>query len=97
MIGALAVSLVACVSTPQPPVIKTVEVDHPVAVPCIDAMPEQQMFMPVADLLALPNGQAVNVLRAERPVRDAYEKLLEDTLKACVQQPGVSGVDSPAK
>lgn len=86
--GALLACLMyqGCSTAPVDPVIhtETVEVDRPVAVPCVTALPAHDPFMTDAQIKSGSAGQVVTKLRLDRIARAGYEAQLEAALTACV-------------
>ncbi|MFM0391187.1 hypothetical protein [Paraburkholderia phytofirmans] len=71
---------------PISPVVHTETVEAKVQVPvsCIDAVPTAPAFLVDTDLLAPPNGSAVDRLWRDRLQRKQWEGQLEALLVACV-------------
>jgi len=84
--AALIVLLLAGCATRLP---ATVEVQVPVAVPCVqaDEIPARPAFLADRDLYALGDYDLVLSLAKDRRQRQVYEALLEGVLSACVGAP----------
>jgi hypothetical protein len=85
----LCLTLAACNSCPVAPVsavthVETQEVDKPVPVPCLQAMPAKPVFKSDAQILADGDGQVVTDLRVDRIARNSYEETLEGALMSCL-------------
>jgi hypothetical protein len=81
-----------CGSTPPAsisPVVhtETVEAKMQVPVPCIDSVPPLPVFLSDADLLAAPNGSAVDRIWRDHLQREKWETELTGLLAACVSRP----------
>ena len=76
----LAMFLVGCNGA----IVKDVQlVKIPVAVPCVDQLPQAPTLRTDAELKALPDYQAVLALIQDRIKREIYESQLEAVLKGC--------------
>ena len=75
------------VEQPVSPVTHTqvVETHVAVPVPCIDAVPASPVFLSDADLLAAPNGSAVDRIWRDRLQRKQWEGVLTAQLIACAK------------
>ncbi|SEC02041.1 hypothetical protein SAMN02787142_0731 [Burkholderia sp. WP9] len=75
-------------SLPAPisPVVhtETVQAEIEVPVPCIDSVPDAPRFLPDSELLAPPNGSAVDRVWRDHLQRKQWEGQLEALLVACV-------------
>jgi hypothetical protein len=65
------------------PVVRTVEVRVPVAVPCIETMPTRPLIYTRAEILARPNAEAAALLLDQVNVRDGYIGELEAVAAPC--------------
>lgn len=63
---------------------ETVEAKVQVPVPCIDSVPPRPVFLSDAELLAAPNGSAVDRLWRDHLQRKQWEGQLEALVVACV-------------
>lgn len=63
---------------------KTIEVKIPVAVSCIDVMPEKPDLISDAELWSYENGNFITALHVDRLQRKSYEALLEAVLEGCI-------------
>ncbi len=63
--------------------VKTLEVKVPVAVPCVQAMPEKPYFITDDELLAYDKGNFITALHVDRLQRQSYEAELEAVLAGC--------------
>ena len=78
-----------CGSAPPAPVspvvhAETVEAKVEVPISCIDSMPRAPAFLSDTDLLATPNGSAVDRLWRDHIQRKQWESQIEPLLLACV-------------
>lgn len=64
---------------------KVVEVNIPVAVPCITEMPTKPEFISNEDLLKLKDGNFVYALHVDRLKRMGYEENLEALMTGCIK------------
>jgi hypothetical protein len=81
-----------CGSTPPAPisaVVHTATVEAKVEVPvsCIDSVPLGPAFLSDAELLATPNGSAVDRIWRDHLQRQKWEGELTALLAACVSRP----------
>jgi len=78
----LAVLLLAgCASLPDAPTV----VNVPIAVPCLDALPEKPRFVTDGELLTMPDAAFVLALAADRLERGKYMALTDALLAGCVK------------
>lgn len=72
--------LTACQSIPDAPT----EVRIPVAVSCIDAMPDKPRLVTDAELLVMPDAAFILALAADRLERAKYMAVTDALLIACI-------------
>lgn len=71
--------LTGCASVPQIPK----EIRVPVAVPCIDRVPQRPSMLSDSELLALDDYGLVIALARDRRVRQGWEATIEALLEGC--------------
>lgn len=77
----LALLLTGCAGLPDAPR----EVFVPVAVSCVDTLPDRPALVTDAELLAMPDAAFVLALAADRLERGKWMAVAEATLQACVK------------
>lgn len=81
-----------CGSAPPAPIspvlhTETVQAKIQVPVSCIDSLPPTPVFLSDADLVAAPNGSAVDRIWRDHLQRQKWEAELTALLAACVSSP----------
>ena len=91
LILALCAGLMACatVKTPliEPPSI--VEVKIPIAIACVDVVPQMPKLHSIQNLIALNDYDLVQALHLDRLLLEMHAKELEAALTACASFKGV--------